>query len=88
MDEKSLMQGRLINLETELGIKFGLENKSARLKDIESSQEDLKNYVNSKLMNQWGEFRRLVSDLRIELEKEIVEKKPKEEVKSFWDFWK
>ena len=82
------MQGRLINLETELGIKFGLENKSTRLKDVESSQEDLKNYVNAKLMDQWGEFRRLVSDLRIELEKEIVEKKPKEEVKSFWDFWK
>ena len=82
------MQGRLINLETELGIKFGLENKSTRLKDVESSQEDLKNYVNAKLMDQWGEFRRLVSDLRIELEKEIAEKKPKEEVKSFWDFWK
>lgn len=82
------MQSRLVNLETQLGIKFGLKNESTRLEDIESSQKDLKDYTNSKLLEQWGEFRRLVADVKAELEIEIVAKKQKEEVKSFWTWFK
>lgn len=76
-------QQRLINIENELQIKPGFKNESARLKDLEGAYKDLKDYTNAKLMDQWGEFRKLIAQTREDLEKEIRAQKP-EEVKPYW----
>ena len=76
-------QRRLVNVEQELGIKFGLKNESARLKDLEQAHKDLKDYTNAKLMDQWGEFRKLVDQLREDLEKQVKAQEPKKIKKIF-----